>query len=449
MHLGYRTGAAAALAAIFALSGCSSGSGAPGLPPGPPGADAHPHASPLKHIVIVIQENRSFNNFFAGYPGATSSMTGLNHLGKTVQLVQATLVDRDEDMSHEHHDFETSYNGGKMNGFDLTPLGVTGQPAGNYPYQYVDRAEIAPYWALAKRYVLADHFFQTQSSGSFTAHQDLIAGGTQIDKTHSVIDLPSRPVWGCDAPAGTTTTLINTQSVLTGNGPFPCFGYASLRDLLDAKHISWKYYTPPVASKLGGVWNAFDAIRAVRYDAAEWSSNVSSPETNVFGDIKAGKLPSVAWVIPDYQNSDHPGVGSKDTGPSWVAQIVNAIGKSPYWNSTAIVVVWDDWGGFYDPVSPPQLSYDGLGFRVPAIFVSPYAKSGYVDHTQYEFGSILKFVENNWQLGTLGATDARSTPIAAGFDFTQKPRPFVPVRAKYSKAFFERQAPSNKPVDDE
>jgi phospholipase C len=199
----------------------------------------------------------------------------------------------------------------------------------------------------------------------------------------------------------------------------------------------------------GDLWNAFDAIKAVRY-GPEWTTNQSSPETTVFTDIQRNTLPAVSWVIPDYQNSDHPG-NATDTGPSWVAQVVNAIGESPEWDSTAIVIVWDDWGGWYDHVPPPgHQNSGGLGFRVPMIIVSPYAKVGYVSHTQYEFGSIIKFVENNWGLPRLNTTDVRAADFTSDFfSFNGKPRPFVTIDAKYSKAYFLHQRPSNKPVDTE
>jgi len=172
-------------------------------------------------------------------------------------------------------------------------------------------------------------------------------------------------------------------------------------------------------------------------------------------DISNEALPAVSWIVPDRQNSDHPGAGS-DTGPSWVASIVNAVGQSSYWSSTAIVVVWDDWGGFYDHVPPPfQDDWGGLGFRVPMLVVSPYAKQGqssqggYISHTQYEFGSILKFVEDNFGLGRLGTTDVRANSIADCFDFLQKPRPFKRIPAQYSRRYFEMQRPSYEPVDEE
>jgi phospholipase C len=167
----------------------------------------------------------------------------------------------------------------------------------------------------------------------------------------------------------------------------------------------------------------------------------------ILSDISHGMLPAVSWLVPDLTNSDHPGDHS-DTGPSWVAAIVNAIGESAYWKSTAILIVWDDWGGFYDNVRPPlRDTAGGLGFRVPMLVVSPYARKGYVAHTQYEFGSILKFIENNWGLGRLGTTDVRAETIVGCFDFAQKPRKFEAIHASYSRSYFERQPPSNQPVD--
>ena len=164
----------------------------------------------------------------------------------------------------------------------------------------------------------------------------------------------------------------------------------------------------------------------------------------------------MSWVIPDAQNSDHPGLSSKDTGPSWVADVVNAIGKSQYWKSTAVIVVWDDWGGFYDPVAPPFVDdQGGPGFRVAMLVVSPYVKmgtgsqGGYVSHTVYGFGSIIRFIEDTWNLGRLGTTDESSTSISDMFDFKQAPRHFKTIPARYTEKFFLRQAPSGLPVDTE
>src|SRR6185437_16280910 len=164
--------------------------------------------------------------------------------------------------------------------------------------------------------------------------------------------------------------------------------------------------------------------------------------------IAANRLPAVSWVIPSGQNSDH--AAGVDTGPQWVASVVNAIGKSPAWNSTAVIVVWDDWGGYFDHVAPPQLDYQGLGFRVPMLVISPYVKkTGYISHTQYEFGSILRFVEENWRLKPLGTTDVRATSIGDIFDFRIAPRPFQPAPNALPASFFEHRASAFDPPDDE
>ncbi len=420
---------------------------------------------PISHVVIVIQENRTFDNFFATFPNADGTTFGYmkNPSGSGDTYVPLQKVDLVGacDFGHSYHSVMPDYDGGKMDGFGLEGGGKKCRgPAGTKVYQYVDPAQLAPDWDLAKQYVLGDHLFQTQGSGSFTAHQDLIAGATLINEPHdtkSVVDYPTAQPWGCDAATGTRTSLLRATPNLKlhfeyRHGPFPCFTYLTLRDLLDAHDVSWRYYSPKEAST-GRYWNAFDAIKAVR-EGPEWTTNIA--ESNLFfSDVASRKLRAVSWIVPDNPNSDHPGNHS-DTGPSWVATIVNAIGNSNYWDTTAIVVVWDDWGGLYDHEPPPFFDeWGGLGFRVPMIVVSPYAREttpqvpGYVSHTQYEFGSILKFVEDIWGLGRLGTTDERATSIIDCFDFTQPPRTFTTITTKYSRAHFLHQRPSYLPVDTE
>lgn len=444
-----------ALCIALILSGCARS--APSLSSGAPILPAVPSSkpSPIKHVVILIQENRSFDDFFATFPGADGATQGTMKTATgdvTVPLVKGGLVVYD--VAHGHSTFVKEYDGGKMDGFALAYAGIhhVVQQIGVYNYRYVDPQEIAPYWTMAKQYVLADHMFQTQASGSFTAHQDLIAGGTALNRWTSVIDDPSdsggkQAAWGCDAPAGTVTNLINfKREYFRGGGPFPCFRWKTLADLLDRAGLTWRYYTPSICCA-GGLWSAFDAIDPIRH-SDEWKANVISPPTEVLKVARRGVLPSVTWVVPQVHDSDHPG-GGPDTGPEWIARIVDAIGEGPHWKSTAIIVVWDDWGGLYDHVPPPQLDYQGLGFRVPMLVISPYAKKGYVSHTQYEFGSILKFVENTFALGSLYATDARATSIADCFDFHQAPRKFVPIAAKLPQVYFENEPVSNEPVDDQ
>jgi phospholipase C len=458
----------AALIAALGITSCASGSSnatSPALPSllsPATGSGSGGSSKYISHVVVVIQENRSFDDLFATFPGADGATEGLEKLPSGDQYVQLKQVDLDSpcDWGHSWQTYIKDWDKGKMDAFNGEGGGqkCPGK-AGTAVYQYVNPSEIGPYWTLAQQYVLGDQMFQTQGSGSFTAHQDLIAGGTILNpsQTESLVDFPSERPWGCDAPAGTVTSLLisDPPKKLTREyhkGPFPCLSYETMRDLLDAKSVSWTYYSPPEPNGTGSLWNAFDAIQAVR-EGPEWKTNIRN-STKLFDDVKHNKLANVSWVVPDDVNSDHPGV-TKDYGPSWVASVVNAIGESNYWNSTAIVIVWDDWGGFYDNAPPPFMDqWGGLGFRVPMIVVSPYARegqsgSGLVEHEQYEFGSILKFIENVWGLGQLGTTDKRATSIIDCFDFTQQPRQFQKIGSSYSRAFFEHQKPSCLPVDSE
>jgi phospholipase C len=462
----------------------------------------------IQHVVILVQENRSFDNFFDCFPGTdcvknapgpgpqpgptTQASPCPNPVstptpGPTPTPIAIVFGSKlpDYDIDHTYCSaFITAYDGGKLDGFYWEGFIVPEVPAKKYPYQVVAEKHIQPYWDLAQQYVLADRMFATQASGSFTAHQDLIRGDTLIDSTHAVVDNPwPSSDWGCPVKKD-VTSLLTTSSrpsalqYLGNQGPAPCFAYATLRDLLDAKGVSWKYYVPIWPNNGGQLWNAFASISAVfsekgsEYPARQvpftcTKSCVSWPQTNVFCDVKRSTaspcpspnpsgsvaLPAVSWVVPDGVDSDHAdmvGGHQVDNGPDWVASVVNAIGKSTYWKTTAIVIVWDDWGGFYDHVPPPQLDYEGLGFRVPMIVISPYAKQGYVSHTQYEFGSLLKFIEQTYSLGSLGTTDVRANSISDAFNFNQSPRAFRPIRLVnplHDGAYFLRRPPSNQPVD--
>jgi phospholipase C len=452
--------AAIAIAAVTLTSCANGASGSTGaaIPPNVVSLSGSGPSNYISHVVIIVQENRSFDDFFATFPGADGATYGMMKTPSGDIEVPLKEVGLREpcDFDHGYQGFLKDYDGGYMDGFGLTGAACHGNPTA--AYQYVNPAQISPYWTMAADYVLADHMFQTQGSGSFTAHQDLIAGGTTLNEKAdvSIVNDPTASPWGCDAPHGTRTDELKWKAsilkLLLGQGPFPCFKYETMRDLLDAQSVSWKYYSPPVHGGTGALWNAFDAIKAVRY-GSEWGTNVTDSDTQIFTDISYGQLPAVSWVIPDKENSDHPGSGS-DTGPSWVASVVNAIGESSYWSTSAIIIVWDDWGGFYDNAQPPFFDHwGGLGFRVPMIVISPYAREaypsepGYISHTQYEFGSILKFIEDTFDLGSLGKTDQRATSIVDCFDFTQQPRAFSQISSSYSRSYFMHQRPSYQPVD--
>jgi phospholipase C len=418
----------------------------------------------IKHIVIVVQENRSFENVFAGWPGADAPAYGYLHTGQKIALHQMTYKDDcfnvqglyECDLGHLWHQAMQGWNNGQMNGFDLEGTGTLGfgPPAGTIPYAYLDAKEIEPYREMAAKYVLVDHMYPTEFGTSFTAHQDLIAGTTQIDPNHSLVDVPyPGPPWGCDGGPYESTFLVNRHRVVTGPGlrppvgPAPCLDqYSTIAERLDAKNVSWKYYAPSLGVFAGSVWSAFSAIRSVYY-GADWKK-VVTPETLVLTDPKSGALPAVSWVIPDLNWSDHPSVQSA-LGPQWVGDVVDAIGKSKYWDSTAIVVLWDDWGGFYDNAPPPQKDYVGLGIRVPCIIISPYVRKGYVSHRTYEFGSVLKFIEETFGVGSLGTTDVRAKSLSDSFDFAQKARPFEEIKTTVPASYFLNAPQSRKAPDDD
>jgi phospholipase C len=175
------------------------------------------------------------------------------------------------------------------------------------------------------------------------------------------------------------------------------------------------------------------------YNGPDWRHDVLTPQKRFLTDVPAGKLAAFTWITPVCSDSDHVNCGG-GYGPSWVAALVNAIGKSKFWDSTAIFVQWDDWGGLYDHVKPPFEDYDGLGFRVPLLVISPYAKQNHVSHVQYETASVLRFAEDVFGLDRLAAADARAnSPAGDCFDFSKPPRKFVPIKAPKGRDFFLRQ----------
>jgi phospholipase C len=384
--------------------------------------------TPIKHVVIVVQENRSVDNLFNGFPGADTVRSGKNRTGEVA--LRPVPLDYPGDVDHQHSAFVTAYDGGKMDGWESVETYPKQDP--DFPYAYVPREQTVPYWTMAERYTFADRMFQSNTGPSFPAHLYLVAGQSAYASANPNHMETTRFAWGCDSP----TTATVTQLAPDGDEKdpqFPCLDFRTIADELDDFGLPWRYYSPSIDS-LGNIWSAFDAIYHVRYSMG-WK-NVVSPETRVLDDARAGTLPAVSWVVPTARNSDHafPQKASEHDialqgadGPAWVQSVVDAVGEGPDWKSTAIFVVWDDWGGWYDHVAPPQLDRMGLGFRVPLIVISPYARRGYVSHAQHEFGSILKFTEEAFALPSLGTTDERSDNLADCFDYAQKPAPFVPI----------------------
>jgi phospholipase C len=430
------------LVSALAVAGCNGSIGSsPAMGPSAP-----PTSNSIQHIVILVQENRSFDNLFAGYPGANTTMEGAcepapwckgSHM---IHLHQVTLESSanppypGKDIDHSHRGFKVechldSADVCQMDGFDLIHYGESGGQgvARVYPYAYVKRSETKPYWDLAQQYTLADEMFFTETASSFIAHQMLISGTVRVSDRASVTDQPQETPWGCDSVVGDNAPLLFRNGYEHFDAIFPCFKWATMADLLDAKKVPWLFYVDPCCQKKpfdfsGGAWNGYRAIHKIFY-GPDYKTDISSPNTNIFADVKGGTLPALSWVIPSLYDSDHP-ASACNGGPLWVTKVVNAIGTSQYWKNTAVVLIWDDWGGWYDNAPPEQINYTSLGFRVPMIVVSPYAKPNYVSHTHYDFGSILKFAEHTFGLGSLGTTDATAPSMEGVFDFTQTPNAF-------------------------
>jgi phospholipase C len=271
------------------------------------------------------------------------------------------------------------------------------------------------------------------------------------------------PANGCDAPVTTSVTLVGPEGMASKT--YPCFDHATLTDLIDnpppgaRQGITWRYYTPTE----GIIWNAPASIRHMcqpkgvppTCKGPDWSNGKEViNQLQVLTDIAQNNLASVSWVIPTALSSDHARYND-GSGPSWVASIVNAIGNSPYWNNTVILITWDDWGGWYDHVAPPidpVYPYYQNGFRVPLLVVSPYTAAGYVSQQTHTVGSILKFIEKAFGLPLIppgNFADSRSDDLSDFFDFTKPPRPFVAVPAPLGpEHFLNDHRPPQGPDDD-
>ena len=401
-------------------------------------------AGKITHVIWVVQENRSFNDMFEGFPGAQTASSGKNSYGQTIALRPISLK-KTYEIDHSAYAMFSACNGkGKlpgtrcrMNGFNLERL--YGGPL-NGQYAYVPHRESKPDWDIAHQWVLADQMFASQLDESFVAHQYIIAAQAQ-----SSVNVPFY-YWGCGGGKTDQVEILKTDRKYGGTQR-PCFNYATLGDGLDKAGLQWRFYTSHFRVPFSGLWSAYQAVRHIYY-GPDWKKDIVTPQSRFLTDVAAGKLASFTWITPLCPDSDHPSCGG-GLGPSWVTSIVNAVGKSQFWNSTAIFVQWDDWGGLYDPVKPPFADYDGLGFRVPLMVVSPYAKNGYVSHVQYETASVLRFAEDLFGLPQLSAADARATsPAADCFNFSQPPRPFVTIKAPVGPAFFLHQ-PSDPRIPDE
>jgi phospholipase C len=487
---------------LLSLNGCSGSGTTTGTVP--------PPAAKIQHVVIIFQENRTPDNLFQGLcipPYGSSSAcstnpsasqydiasSGVDSTGATITLSPIDLGTAgtngnpdNYDLSHAHSAFvdmcqlNPATGICAMDGADLIPASCTPTtpPVANCPpppdpqFMYVYPNDVAPYLTMAQTYTFADHMFQTNEGPSFPAHQFIISG-TSAPTATSTLFVSENPAKqkesaGCIAPADQTVKVIDASGSETSNPAiYPCFEHPTLTDSLDAANISWRYYAPSA----GSIWTAPDAIEHMCQPSAPTGGDCVGPDwtgtspkvvigqtqsnAQILTDIQSNQLQQVSWVIPTGQDSDHA-LSNNGCGPSWVTSIVNAIGNSQYWSNTVIILTWDDWGGWYDHV-PPAVIANGsswgsgyvYGFRVPMVVMSPYAKPAYISHVTHDFGSILKFIETNFNLPSLGYADAPADDLSDIFNFSQTPVAFQTITPPSNTAScLADPGPATDPDDD-
>jgi phospholipase C len=413
-------------------------------------------ASKIKHVVFIVKENRTFDSYFGRYPGADGATTGRTSTGRTVPLKWAA-DQQPHDIAHGFMPGLSAVNGGRMDMFDTIPFGsdLSGYTQMHRECRLSPSANnggagdesgtgcIPAYYKYADRFVLSDHFFTSMYGPTFPEHMYTVAASSDriVDNKSVVGNEPSY----CDDPLERvprfedSISLTNkhimrleehvNQSASNQYGitkywetVWPCVDIKVLPDELERAGISWTYYEAP------NHWmNALQAIKHVRF-GPEWDK-VKDPET-FDNDVRAGRLPQVSWLIPPEPFNEHPGSAdiSVCAGENWTVDELNLIQRSHYWRNTVVVIVWDDFGGFYDHVAPPHYDIMGPGPRTPALIISPWTRAGdgklggYIDHHTYEFSSVLRFIEELFGLPPMTNRDKGADPLTGALDFSQKPR---------------------------
>ena len=386
----------------------------------------------IKHIVFIVKENRTFDHMFGRFPGAEGTTSGYTCDGKKVELTRATQKEYGAD--HSFVAGLTAVNGGKMNCFDAIRSGSIERS-----YNQYRRADIPNYWKYAETFALADRFFSSiygptgvehlwiiaAQSDRFVDHQRPEQAGNGPPREHC--DDEDERMWSfkklTDEEEAIAYELEERPAIEELVRRFweerwPCTDIKTLPDLLEDAGLSWRYYD--------GDNPYVQVMRMIKHIRTTdmWEKVV--PEARFVEDARAGELPAMSWVIPPYDVSDHPGGKTAHSicdGENWTVRTINAVMESPNWPETAIVLTWDDFGGFYDHVPPPHVDLYGLGPRVPTIIISPWVKPGYIDSRTYEFSSVLKFAERVYDLPTLHERDARANDMLGAFDFDQEPNP--------------------------
>ena len=414
----------------------------------------------IRHVVVLMQENRSFDTYFGHFPGADGIPAGVCVPAWPGHPCEKPFVDHADVNSggpHGHASHISDYNDGKMNGFvrvaheaflqcqkHMVPgcVGNTGADVMGYH----TRSDIPNYWAYATNFVLQDHMFASTSSWSLPQHlYELSEWSAKCKNLH-----PS----SCRTDLGQGLGYAPYGYVGDAHRavPPPRYAWTDLTYLLYKHHVSWGYYVtpgsepdcpnpnavhcPPYGQQADtpGIWNPLPLFETVQAD--HQLGNIR-PLAQFETAAKQGTLPAISWVVPSGKVSEHP-PGAVSAGQSYVTQVINTIMSGPDWKSTAIFLSWDDWGGFYDHVKPPMVDGQGYGLRVPGLVISPYARRGYIDHQVLSHDAYLKFIEDDFLGGarlnpkTDGRPDPRPTvrenaPILGNlirdFDFQQTPRP--------------------------
>jgi phospholipase C len=409
--------------ALCAIIGCSSPHG--GAQPdssGGGGSDAATQSDaavpiPIKHVVVIVKENHTFDNYFGSFPGADGISQIVTPSGTITPPVAPDSTPRD--LCHDHDCALVDLAG---NWLSVSGASNNGD---NLVYAQYGESEIPNYWKYARNFTLGDRFFANVLGPSFPGHTFVLAaqaGWAYSNPNTNVL----HPYWGCDQGSGTTVP-IDQSGTCTSQDVFPCFKIPSIPDVLPAG-VDWKFYGTDFYV-LGEIWSMFDAIDSIR-NGPGWKNVVNASQFD--SDVANGTLPAVSWLVDQDLDDEHPQVGSVCSGENWTVGHINALMNSPLWKDTAILFTMDDFGGWYDHVTPPR-KYGcdanapyGLGFRLPLIVISPYARQGFIFHEVAEQASIPRFIEKVFgapALSTLdpAAQDGQANDLMGAFDFTQTP----------------------------
>ncbi|HEY6037397.1 MAG TPA: alkaline phosphatase family protein [Kofleriaceae bacterium] len=421
------------------VAGCSSPSAGTGPDSGPggggsgtdaAGSNAPPTVLPIKHVVVVVKENHTFDNYFGSFPGAD----GISQIPTTSGMITPPHAPdkTPRDLCHEHSCALADLAGGAMNGWGSVSGASTN--GDNLVYAQYQESDIPNYWQYARHFALADRFFANVLGPSFPGHTEVLAAqaGWALGNPNTQI---LHPYWGCDQDAGTTVTVEDPMTC-TNKEVFPCFSIPSVPDILPIT-ATWKFYGTNFYV-LGEIWSMFDAVDSIRHGAG-WNNVINASQFDT--DVDNGNLPSVSWLVDQDFNDEHPNVGGVCAGENWTVGHLNHLMASPYWKDTVILFTMDDFGGWYDHVAPPR-QYGcnpagpyGLGFRLPLIAISAYSKPGFVFHEVSEQASIPKFIERVFDapaLSTLdpAAQDGQANDLMNMFDFNQTPLPPLPLTTR-------------------